>query len=77
MTRQSSLTVLGSLRALRWKEVPIALVPLPLPALPPEKGFPPSFSFCVPCRSHQQLSRGTQRKGRPALPSAPLSLAQL
>ena len=39
-------TVLGSLRALRRKDVPIAFVPLPLPAS--ESGGLPSFSFWVP-----------------------------
>ena len=43
--------MLGSLRPLRRSDVPMVLVPLLLPALPPEKGFLPSLSFCVPCLS--------------------------
>lgn len=44
------LTVLASLRTLRRNDVPIALVPPPaLPAPPPENGFFPNLSFCVPC----------------------------
>ena len=69
-----SLTVLGSLRALRNSEVPIALVPLPGAGPTPENGPLPSFSFCVPCISSQQLSTDKRESQAASCPQRTTSL---
>ena len=68
-TCSKALTVFGSFLTLRRNIVPIALVPAPLPASPPEKGFLPCLSFCVPYGHSRQVRTPSIKRIAESLPA--------